>query len=77
MAWPGIGLALQWATCLAILAWAVWFLATRLIFEFAPSKSPGCHGCPGCDPAAERQNETRRDGRLATGGTPAAKLKTR
>lgn len=77
MAWPGMNLALQWAACVATLAWAVWYLATQLALEFRPgSTAPNCHGCDRCqDAKADRHRPLEPEG--AENTRPPAKLKGR
>jgi hypothetical protein len=77
MAWPGLGLVLQWVACLALLGWAVWFLSARLALEFSPRKAPGCHSCPGCEPKPASGQTQCSGGCGEATAPPAAKLKTR
>jgi len=78
MAWPGLSLGIQWSVCLAILAWAVWHLYSRLVREFAPTAPvPSCHGCTRCrTESSDAQLGSHGSCHLET-GPPAAKLKSR
>jgi len=77
MAWPGVNLALQWAACTVILAWAAWFLATRLFTEFRPgaekTNCPGC-SCRNGDELDGAALQDRQGGESHS--APAAKLKS-